>query len=129
MRSSRRPDKSKAQVPVIAQLARRLDSHRCFSGNPANGLMFVSSVGKPVNLDAVVLRQKKRELAEQKRARELAQLRKDIEEEEKKLKQFDEWMENWERAEQMRRFIVVCGEIRIVARRETTEISRVDRVG
>ncbi|MGD0758155.1 MAG: hypothetical protein ABR921_04565 [Candidatus Sulfotelmatobacter sp.] len=96
--------------------------------------MFVSSVGKPVNLDAVVLRQKadeekKRELAEQKRARELAQLRKDIEEEEKKLKQFDEWMENWERAEQMRRFIVVCGEIRIVARRETTEISRVDRVG
>jgi hypothetical protein len=59
---------------------------------------------------AVVLRQKadeekKRELAEQMRARELAQLRKDIEEEEKKLKQVDEWIENWERAEQMRRFI------------------------
>jgi integrase len=44
---------SKAQVPVIAQLARRLDSHRCLSGNPTNGLMFVSSVGKPVNLDAL----------------------------------------------------------------------------
>lgn len=59
---------------------------------------------------AVVLRQKAeeekwRELAEQKRARELEKLRKDIEEEEKKLKEFDHWLENWERAEQMRRFI------------------------
>jgi len=59
---------------------------------------------------AVVLRQKeeeekRRELAEQKRARELEKLRKDIEAEEKKLKQFDEWLDNWERAEQMRRFI------------------------
>ncbi len=44
---------SKAPVPVIAQLARLLDSHRCLSGNPANGLMFVSPVGKPVNLDAL----------------------------------------------------------------------------
>jgi integrase len=44
---------SKAPVPVIAQLARLLDSHRCSSGNPANGLMFVSPVGKPVNLDAL----------------------------------------------------------------------------
>jgi len=52
---------------------------------------------------AVVLRQKaeeqnRRELAEQKRARELEKLRKDIEAEEKKLKQFDEWLGNWERA-------------------------------
>jgi len=59
---------------------------------------------------AVVLRQKaeeqnRRELAEQKRARELEKLRKDIEAEEKKLKQFDEWLGNWERAQQMRRFI------------------------
>lgn len=38
---------------VIAQLARLLYSHRCLSGNPAYGLMFVSPVGKPVNLDAV----------------------------------------------------------------------------
>jgi integrase len=46
---------SKAPVPVIAQLARLLDSHRCLSGNPANGLMFLSPVGKPVNLDALVV--------------------------------------------------------------------------
>jgi integrase len=44
---------SKAAVPVIPQLARSLDSHRCLSGNPATGLMFVSPVGKPVNLDAL----------------------------------------------------------------------------
>jgi len=44
---------SKAPVPVIAPLARRLDLHRCLSGNPANGLMFLSPVGKPVNLDAL----------------------------------------------------------------------------
>ncbi len=45
---------SKAPVPVIAQLAQRLDWHRCSSGNPANGLMFLSPLGKPVNLDALV---------------------------------------------------------------------------
>jgi len=45
--------KGKAPVPVIAQLARLLDSHRRLSGNPANGLMFLSSAGKPVNLDAL----------------------------------------------------------------------------
>jgi integrase len=45
--------KSKAAVPVIAQLARLLDSHRSLSGNPTNGLMFLSSAGKPVNLDAL----------------------------------------------------------------------------
>jgi integrase len=44
---------SKAPVPVIAQLAQRLGRHRCFSGNPANGLMFLSPVGKPINLDAL----------------------------------------------------------------------------
>jgi integrase len=44
---------SKAPVPVIRQLSRMLDSHRSISGNPANGLMFVSTVGKPVNLDAL----------------------------------------------------------------------------
>jgi integrase len=42
-----------APVPVIAQLSRLLDSHRSLSGNPANGLMFLSSAGKPVNLDAL----------------------------------------------------------------------------
>jgi len=64
---------------------------------------------------AVVLRQKeeerkRRELEEQKRAQELARLRKEIEEEEKKLEQFNNWVENWERAEQMRRFIAAYAE-------------------
>ena len=44
---------SRAPVPVVAQLARRLDSHRRLSGNPANGLMFPSPAGKPINLDAL----------------------------------------------------------------------------
>jgi len=44
---------SKAPVPVIAQLAQRLDLQRSLSGNPANGLMFPSSAGKPINLDAL----------------------------------------------------------------------------
>jgi integrase len=44
---------SRATVPVVAQLARRLDSHRCLSGNPANGLIFPSPAGKPINLDAL----------------------------------------------------------------------------
>jgi integrase len=44
---------SKAPVPVIAQLARQLDLHRHLSGNPANGLMFPSPAGKPINLDAL----------------------------------------------------------------------------
>ncbi len=44
---------SKAPVLVIAQLARLLDSHRCLSGNPANGLMFPSPAWKPINLDAL----------------------------------------------------------------------------
>jgi integrase len=44
---------SKAPVPVIAQLAKRLDLHRSSSGNPANGLMFPSPAGKPINLDAL----------------------------------------------------------------------------
>lgn len=42
---------SKAPVPVIAPLARRLDWHRRLSGSPANGLMFPSPAGKPINLD------------------------------------------------------------------------------
>jgi integrase len=44
---------SKAPVPVIAQLARRLDWYRQVSGSPANGLMFLGPVGKPINLDAL----------------------------------------------------------------------------
>ncbi len=45
--------KSKAPVPVIAQLAQRLESHRFLSGNPANGFMFPSPAGNPVNMDAL----------------------------------------------------------------------------
>jgi integrase len=45
--------KSKAPVPVVAQLAQRLESHRSLSGNPANGFMFPSPAGKPVNMDAL----------------------------------------------------------------------------
>jgi integrase len=44
---------SKSPVLVIVQLARRLDSHRQLSGRPANGLMFPSPAGKPINLDAL----------------------------------------------------------------------------
>ena len=64
---------------------------------------------------AVVLRQKeeqrkKKELEEEKRARELAQLRQDIEAEEKKIKEFEDWVESWERAERMRQFIAIYAE-------------------
>lgn len=44
---------SKAPVPVIALLARRLNCHRQLSGSPVNGLMFPSPAGKPINLDAL----------------------------------------------------------------------------
>jgi integrase len=44
---------SRAPVPVIAQLARILDLHRCVSGNPGCGVMFASQAGKPINLDAL----------------------------------------------------------------------------
>jgi integrase len=44
---------SKAPVPVIATLTRRLDWHRCVSGNPANGFMFPSPAGRPINLDVL----------------------------------------------------------------------------
>jgi integrase len=45
---------SRAPVPVIQQLARRIDLHRRLSGNPANGLMFPGPTGKPINLDRLV---------------------------------------------------------------------------
>jgi hypothetical protein len=53
---------------------------------------------------------KKREAEQQKRAQERAQLRKDIEEEEKKLEQFNKWVDLWERAERLRRFISAYAE-------------------
>lgn len=45
--------KSKASIPVIAQLAERLNMHRMLSGDPGTGLMFPSPEGKPINLDAL----------------------------------------------------------------------------
>jgi hypothetical protein len=53
---------------------------------------------------------KKREAEQQKRAQERAQLRKDIGEEEKKLEQFNNWVDLWERAERLRRFISAYAE-------------------
>ena len=48
---------------------------------------------------------KRREAEQQKRAQERAQLAKDIQEEEKKMEQFNKWVDEWERAERLRRFI------------------------
>ncbi len=45
--------KSKAPVPVIAQLAERLNMHRALSGNPVTGLMFSTPEGGPIDLDAL----------------------------------------------------------------------------
>jgi integrase len=45
---------SRAPVPVIAQLADRLNLHRELVGNPAAGLMFSGPEGTPINLDALV---------------------------------------------------------------------------
>ncbi len=45
--------KSKAPVPVISQLAERLELHRELSGNPEVGLMFPSPLGTPINVDAL----------------------------------------------------------------------------
>ncbi len=53
---------------------------------------------------------KKREAEQQKRAQERAQLRKDIGEEAKKLEQFNNWVDLWERAERLRRFISAYAE-------------------
>jgi len=44
---------SRAPVPVILQLAERLDLYRRLTGSPANGLMFPGPAGKPLNLDAL----------------------------------------------------------------------------
>jgi integrase len=44
---------SRAPVPIIAQLAQRINCHRTLSGGPAKGWMFPSPAGKPINLDAL----------------------------------------------------------------------------
>jgi hypothetical protein len=48
---------------------------------------------------------KRREAEQQRRAQEREQLRKDIQAEEQKLQQFNQWVDDWERAERLRRFI------------------------
>ena len=45
--------KSRAPVPVIGRLAQMLELHRRLSGSPANGLIFPSPQGKPINMDAL----------------------------------------------------------------------------
>jgi hypothetical protein len=64
---------------------------------------------------AVVLRRqeeerKQREAEQHKLAQERAKLLKDIQEEEKKLEQFNVWVDEWERAERLRRFIAAYTE-------------------
>ena len=55
-------------------------------------------------------KRKRDEAEKEKRAQERAQLQKDIQEEDKKLKEFDDWMDAWERSERMRRFIAAYAE-------------------
>ena len=64
---------------------------------------------------AVVLRReeeelKQRELERQKRAEEMVKLREQVEAEEKKMEQFNQWVDGWERAERLRRFIATYAE-------------------
>ncbi len=48
--------KGRAPVPVIRQLAERLELHRLRCGNPQSGPMFANAVGKPLSLTSVVNR-------------------------------------------------------------------------
>jgi integrase len=48
--------KGRAPVPVIRQLADRLEIHRLRCGNPQSGPIFVNAVGKPLALTSVVNR-------------------------------------------------------------------------
>jgi hypothetical protein len=64
---------------------------------------------------AVALRLREQELKEselerQKRAQEMIKLREQIEAEEKKMEQFNQWIESWEKAERLRRFIAAYSE-------------------
>jgi integrase len=51
--------KSKAPVPVIPQLAQRLDAHRKKCGNPVAGPIFANSAGHPLDLNACYQREMK----------------------------------------------------------------------
>jgi integrase len=45
--------KSKAAIPVVAQLKTLLERHRAACGNPSRGFIFASATGRPMNLDAL----------------------------------------------------------------------------
>jgi integrase len=51
--------RSKAPVPVIPQLAQRLDAHRKRSGNLVAGPIFANSLGRPLDLDGCYQREMK----------------------------------------------------------------------
>jgi hypothetical protein len=53
---------------------------------------------------------RRRDAEQQKRAQERAQLQKDIQEEEKKLEQLNQWAEQWQRANRLRCFIAAYEE-------------------
>ena len=48
--------KGRAPVPVIQQLAQRLEIHRLRCGNPQSGPIFANTVGKPLDLGSIVNR-------------------------------------------------------------------------
>ena len=48
--------KGRAPVPVIRQLADRLEMHRLRSGNPQTGPIFINAVGKPMCLNNIAKR-------------------------------------------------------------------------
>jgi integrase len=45
---------SRAAVPVISQLAAKLDAHLVRSGSPTSGLMFPNRVGRPIGMQRIV---------------------------------------------------------------------------
>ena len=51
--------KSKASVPVIPQLAYRLDAHRKRCANPIAGPVFANTLGRPLDLDGCYQREMK----------------------------------------------------------------------
>jgi integrase len=45
--------KSKAAIPVVAQLKTLLERHKAARGNPGSGFMFANASGNPMNLEAL----------------------------------------------------------------------------
>src|SRR5262249_53201322 len=48
--------KGRAPIPLVRQLAARLDLHRLRSGNPSLGPVFRNGVGKPLNMNNLLAR-------------------------------------------------------------------------